>query len=154
MEHIAQELQSDLLIFSEIPRGPPDSQGWVSSSDEKSAVALTQTATMAATDSSKGPGFAFMQFPGLLVLSCYWKPGGPIQEFEGYLFGVDAVLMTRLTDDCAVVIAGDFNAKATAWGSAVNDARGEALKRFAANLWPENVGLCPDLCDGRPYVGD
>lgn len=65
MKHTARELQSDLLILSEIPRGLPDSQGWVSSSDGKSAVSLTQTAAMAATDSGKGPGFAFMQFPGL-----------------------------------------------------------------------------------------
>lgn len=54
-------------------------------------VALTKTATMAATDSGKGPSFAFMQFPDLLVLNCYWKPGGPIQEFEEFLSGGDAV---------------------------------------------------------------
>lgn len=56
------------------------------------------------------------------------------------------MLMTRLINDCTVIIAGDFNAKATAWGSAVNVARGEKIERFAAacGLWPENIGSADD----------
>lgn len=71
MEQTVRELGSDLLILSEIPRGPPDSERLVSSGDRKAAVALTQTATTMPTDSGRGPGFAYMQFPGLLVFRCY-----------------------------------------------------------------------------------
>lgn len=78
IEQTALELGTDLLILSKIPRGPPNSPRWTSSADSKAAVALTTTTMLAAIDSGRGPGFAFMQFSGLLVYSCYWRPGGPL----------------------------------------------------------------------------
>lgn len=110
MEQTAQELGSDLLILSEIPRGPPDDQWWVSSADGKAAVAFTRTAMLTATGTSRCPGYAFMQFPDLLVFSCYWRPGCPLHEFERFLSGLDATLRSNATSKMTVIIAGDFNA--------------------------------------------
>lgn len=123
MEHTFWELGMDVLVLSEIPRGPPDSQRWVSSSDAKAAVALTVTAMMAVTDSGGGPGFAFMLFPGLLVFSCYWRLGGPLHEFEGFLSGLEASLRTHGAEEQDIIVTGDFNAKSRAWSSSVDDAR-------------------------------
>lgn len=72
MEQTPRELGVNLLILSEIPRGPPDSPGWVSSGNGKSAIALSSTARMAAIECGRGLSFAWMLFPGLLVYSCYW----------------------------------------------------------------------------------
>lgn len=53
--------------------------------------------------------------------------------------------MARASDDLALIVADDLNAKSAAWGSSTEDPRGEALGRFAAawGLWPENVGTAP-----------
>lgn len=69
MEHTSRELGSDILVLSEVPRGPPDSQRWVSSSDGKAAVVLTEAARMAPVDVGRGQGYACMLLPGLLVYS-------------------------------------------------------------------------------------
>lgn len=75
MEQTSLELGADVIVLSEIPRGPPDTIRWVSSTDNKAAVALTSNLIMAPDDFSKGHGFASMRFTGLLVYSCYWSPG-------------------------------------------------------------------------------
>lgn len=71
MNQIARELGADVLVMSEIPRDSTDSPQWVSSSDGEAALALILTARMAPVEFGRGPGFAFMRFPGLLVFSCY-----------------------------------------------------------------------------------
>lgn len=52
-----------------------------------------------------------------------------------------------------MVVAGDFNAKARTWGSAVDDARGAVLGEFAASLglWAENVGSVPTFAAGERF---
>lgn len=77
MEQTSRELGADILLMSEISRGLSDSPRWKTSVDGKVAVALTSSAKMAATDSGRGPGIPLMHFPGLLVYSCYWRPGDP-----------------------------------------------------------------------------
>lgn len=71
MEQTTRELQSDDLLLSKVPRGSPDSSRWVTSTNEKSAVALSTTARLAVTEFSRGLGFACMALSGLLVYSCY-----------------------------------------------------------------------------------
>lgn len=110
------------------------------------------------TNSGRGPGFVFVQFSGFLVFSCYWRPGCPLREFEGFLSGLEAELRRRLRSVLTVVFAGDFNAKSRSWGSSVDNARGAAVKRLAASLglWPENVGSVPTFAVGdgnRRHIG-
>lgn len=62
-----------------------------------------------------------------------------------------------MTEGVVILVAGDLNAKSKAWGSAVDDWRGDQLARFAAEwgLWPENVGSVPTFAvDGRSSVVD
>lgn len=157
LEQTSMELGSDLLIMSEIPRGPQDTARWISSSDGTAAVALTNTAFTAPTSYGRGLGYALMQFPELLVYSCYWRPGGPLDLFEGFLANLEQDLRARATPDIAVAVAGDFNAKSPSWGSGSSDSRGQLLERFAASvdLWPVNVGSVPTFSAGdRPSVID
>lgn len=105
---------------------------------------------MAVTEFGRGPSFAFMQFPGLLVYSYYCRPGGPLEDFEGFLSGLEVDRKLRMNSVGNIVVGGDFNAKSTAWGSDLEDARGRALGQFAASLglWPENVGSTPTVAVG------
>lgn len=63
-------------------------------------------------------------------------------EFEALLAGLDAEIRTRKVAGASLVVAEDFNARYTTWGSETVDVRGAVLERFAAalDLWPENVG--------------
>lgn len=60
MEHTVQELGVYLLILSEVPRGPPDTNRWVSSLDKKAVVALPFNAIMAPVATGSDLGFAVM----------------------------------------------------------------------------------------------
>lgn len=144
------ELGTEILILSEIPRGPPDTTRWISSTDGKAAVALSNLAVTAPISHSRGPGFASMLFPDLLVYSCYWRPGGPLNQFEGFLTNLECDIRARANPDVGVIVAGDFNAKSPSWGSDTCDARGQVLERFAAsvNLWPVNSGSVPTFSVG------
>lgn len=150
MEQTSLELGADIVVLSEIPRGPPDTTRWVSSTDSKATVALTSNLIMAPDDFSKGPGFASMRFTGLLVYSCYWSSGGSTEFFEAFLAELESDIRSRLCPDMDIIVAGDFNAKSPSWGSVATDARGRVLKRFAAalDLWPENVRSVPTFAVG------
>lgn len=132
MEQTSRELRADLLILSETSRGPPDCPKWTSSTDGELAVTLTPTTRIAVLGSGRGPGFAFMQFTSLLVSNCYWRPGSPLHEFEGFLSSLEGTLRSLVGTEEALTVAEDFNAKSRAWDSVVEDARGEVLERFAA----------------------
>lgn len=57
MEQTGWQFLSDLVILSDIPKGPPDTPKLVASVDAKCAVALTPTAGFAGTGSGRGLGF-------------------------------------------------------------------------------------------------
>lgn len=135
MDQTLRELGSEILILSEIPRSPPDTDVLVSSQDAKCSIALSPVANFAAISSGRGVGFAYMQFPGLLVYSCYIRTGGPVAEFGGKcLAGLEENIRTRYVLDSALVVAGDFNAKSPSWGSGILDARGAIIENFAVGL--------------------
>ncbi|KAA5655380.1 hypothetical protein F3G58_31315, partial [Pseudomonas aeruginosa] len=70
-----------------------------------------------------------------VVIGAYFSPNRSFAEFERFLGGLE-VLLHRLGSR-PVIVAGDFNAKCTAWGSPRTDARGEALSE-----WAIAIGLC------------
>lgn len=105
---------------------------------------------LAPVESGRSPGFTYMAFPGLLVYSCYWRPGGPLEEFEGFLAGLEVNIRRHAIPEAALIVAGDFNAKSPEWGSETLDARGRALGLFMASLqlWPKNIGSTPTFAVG------
>lgn len=122
----------------------------MTSSNAKSAVALTANAKMAATNIGKGPGFACMALPGLLVYNCYWKPGGPIEESEGFRARFEADVWRRDNPEVALIKSGNYNAKSPEWGSETRDLRDVKLEFFGASLslWSHNIGPVPTFAIG------
>lgn len=111
---------------------------------------MTSTVQMAAVESGRGPDYAYMQFTGLLVFSCYWRPGGPLREFKGFLLDIEAELRLKLHPELVVMLAGDFNAKSRSWGSSVDNTKSGILEQFAGSMGMllENVGSVPIFAMG------
>lgn len=111
LDQTARELSTDILMQNEIPRDHIDSQRWVSNLDSKSAMTLTSTARLAAVKTSSWIGYACMAFQGFAVYSCYWKPAGPLEDFETFLAGLDTDIRRQGSSEMAIIIAGGFNTK-------------------------------------------
>lgn len=82
------------------------------------------------------------------MIACYCSPNVKLSSFLEFLDEMEIVignrdLMTEVHD--SILICGDFNAKATLWGSPFTDRRGEILRDWMAqwNLCLVNTGLTP-----------
>ncbi|XP_029668594.1 uncharacterized protein LOC115238694 [Formica exsecta] len=82
-----------------------------------------------------GAGVAVVRWGPISVLGCYISPNVGLAQYEAFLDGVSACFRRQMPRP--IIVAGDFNAKSTRWGSRFTDARGEALQDWAAAL-----GLC------------
>lgn len=91
----------------------------------------------------KGPGFAAARIEDKTFYSCYMSPHGPIEEFEEYLQSLSNSLLTN--GSRSIIVAGDFNAKHTAWRSSKNNSRKNLLLEWVAqhNLVIINKGTEP-----------
>ncbi|XP_046977643.1 uncharacterized protein LOC124543463 [Vanessa cardui] len=80
---------------------------------------------------AKGRGCVAAVVNGTAFVAVYASPNRSLAEFEQLLVEVGA-----LVGQCSpspVIVAGDFNAKSTAWGSPATDARGEVLEEWAVS---------------------
>lgn len=87
-----------------------------------------------------GNGYCGVLIGGVWVFSCYFSPNSGIEAFDRDLgLLCNAV---RGSGQGNVIVAGDFNAKATEWGSSNADARGYMILEVAVQLdiYPVNKG--------------
>lgn len=89
---------------------------------------------------SRGHGYVLVEYGDMVVVGCYISPAATVEELEKYLDEVQAHLLLYRSRPC--IVAGDFNCKATQWGSAVTTAKGAILVDWVAtqNLWVLNRG--------------
>ncbi|XP_076393336.1 uncharacterized protein LOC143265394 [Megachile rotundata] len=80
----------------------------------------------------RGRGFVAVSWGDTVVVGIYAPPSWPLASFELFLDEVRLCVSHCLPRP--VIVLGDFNAKATAWGSPRTDARGETLLDWAAGL--------------------
>jgi len=68
----------------------------------------------------------------------------------GFYDGLDQAIRHEEREVETFLVAGDFNATFTYWGSRANDGKGEALEAFAVSLglWTNNVGSHPSFQRG------
>lgn len=79
-----------------------------------------------------GDGYVLADWGGLVVASCYISPNVGLDVFEEFLEALSGALAGYL--DRRLIVAGDFNAKASIWGSRRTDARGATLRDWASDL--------------------
>lgn len=68
------------------------------------------------------------------VYSCYAPPSLTPPEFERFLNCLEGSIRGNRNPGLDLVIAGDFNARSTAWGDCITTNRGRALAEFADSL--------------------
>lgn len=76
-----------------------------------------------------------------VICSCYFSPNHSPHRFSNELQVLESALWSISTLADQLLIAGDFNAKATLWGAPRNDSRGNLLLDFA-NLNDLNNANC------------
>lgn len=112
MDQKVRELGADFLALSEIPRGLPTPPG-----GHPVPTAKQWWRYYYGTDGGsrvwQGPRLRVHAVDGLLVKSCYWRPGGPLHEFEGFLSGLEELLRQRGGTELCLIVEGDFIAKST-----------------------------------------
>ncbi|XP_041989124.1 uncharacterized protein LOC121740461 [Aricia agestis] len=108
-----------------LPRGD-----WLGDAD--STVALVfgpKIVPPSSRSTTRGHGYVVADLGALTVVGVYFSPNRPIAEFGAFL-----LRLTTFVSGAAnpVVVAGDFNAKSTRWGSPATDARGRAMADWLA----------------------
>ena len=105
----------------------PSGDDWAS--DHENRVAVISRAAAGSPPLQgvvKGRGFVASLVGQIFVIGVYFSPNRNLSEFESFLVDVGALI-----GQCRprpVLIAGDLNAKSTAWGSPVTNARGGVLE--------------------------
>ncbi|XP_070152061.1 uncharacterized protein [Polyergus mexicanus] len=134
--HSLAERGFGLGIAAEPYHVPEVSPCWIG--DRTGSVAITwrcDPTLPPCTPVEAGAGVVAVRWGPISVLGVYISPNVGLAQFEAFLDGVSACFRRQMPR--RIIVAGDFNAKSTRWGSRFTDARGEALQDWAAAL-----GLC------------
>lgn len=121
MLQTATENSTDYIFASEY-----NYQGghhWYTDSNGKAAIVCSSNSTIIDTGHSE-QGFRWIAVEGVTLYSCYWSPNSKFPEYLQFLNRLETSVRARNTE---IIIAGDFNAWHSMWGSKVNNRRGEAL---------------------------
>jgi len=85
LSQTAIEKEADVIIISEPFTKYGNPEKWAFSIDRTAAVGITEHSHLTLTDKGSGAGYVWLRVVDIVVLSCYWKPGSPIEEFSVFL---------------------------------------------------------------------
>ena len=138
---IVLEEKADIAIVSEQYRDLSN-QNWVRDTTSKAAIWVCGDLHISKKMADPNPCFTWVEVAGIRIYSCYLPPSLTIEEF---LRSLDSIATSTRASQLPVVIAGDFNAWATEWGSTKTNHRGQALLDVFATLEVEiaNTGTRP-----------
>ncbi|XP_073979889.1 uncharacterized protein [Rhodnius prolixus] len=155
LDRLITEWEPDLLIISEQyrNRGSPT---WYTDVYNTAAIWVPNPGTVPVEYHSSGRGFVWIRCLGITYVSCYLTPNESIHDFREKIDALEDTFHDRRS---AMVIAGDFNARATEWGMPTTDARGRYILEMAARLGlsvansgntptfrrPGQLGTVPDI---------
>lgn len=129
MLHTAKEAGADVVVACEVYRPPGGNGRWAVDPSGQVAVVATGVHPIQRVWSSVS-GMVAAQIGGICFVSCYASPSWTLGRFREFLDSVE----TEARAHSQIVLAGDFNAWHTAWGSARNKPKGEELKDAAEYL--------------------
>ena len=127
---IVLEEKANIAIVSEQYRDLSN-QNWVRDTTSKAAIWVCGDIHVSKKMADPNPCFTWVKVAGIRIYSCYLPPSLTIEEF---LRSLDSIATSTKASQLPVVIAGDFNAWATEWGSTKTNHRGQALLDVFATL--------------------
>ncbi|XP_070144949.1 uncharacterized protein [Drosophila kikkawai] len=136
LSQTATELKTDIAILNEPYRAKPDGV-WQQSTDGGAAIWSCGQPAGHMTQRASRPGYTRAKIHEVTVYSCYLAPSMHIDAFREVVQEIAQDARGR----SPVLIAGDFNAWSTAWGSSRTTQRGTILLDALATL---NVCLLND----------
>ncbi|XP_052738128.1 uncharacterized protein LOC128198188 [Bicyclus anynana] len=120
----------DLVILAEPNNKYAEAGGWERDRREDAAIIVYNKAlTVGAT--IRGNGFIGFRFAQFTVYSCYISPNCSFDQFRQDLEELSASVRLQRGK---VLVAGDFNAASTIWGSKTTNKRGQHLMDIIADL--------------------
>jgi len=131
LEQTIRELKIHIAVISEPHhRESICPRTWVTDTSGKAAIWACGAPSTLLADTKPFNGFVRARVADKWIYSCYLAPSLQLSAF--------IAVLDELVDDArgrpGLVIAGDFNAWATEWGSLVTNARGRALLETLASL--------------------
>ncbi|XP_023024660.2 uncharacterized protein [Leptinotarsa decemlineata] len=136
--------QLDLLIVAEPNKAKIKGKTWIQ--DKRQDVAmLILNRTLEVVSTKEMEGYIVVNFKKSTLVCCHISLNIGIIEYKAK---VDEI-MREIDYKNNVMVLGDFNAKSPAWGSTVEDARGEHWTEWfaAKNMTVLNDGM-PTFCRG------
>ncbi|XP_011859148.1 PREDICTED: uncharacterized protein LOC105556664 [Vollenhovia emeryi] len=123
-----------LAVVAEPSRVPPNHSNWLGGRRNKTIAIYWQSLQGAPTTTAleRGDRHVIVQWGPITVVGVYLKPTKSLVHFEGWLSDIERFV--RRLSPKPVLVAGDFNAWSTAWGSRRTNSKGEALERWTAAL--------------------
>ncbi|XP_078051518.1 uncharacterized protein LOC144477658, partial [Augochlora pura] len=131
MQNLA-ERGAGLAVVSE-PHRVPEHPHWVG--DSVGFVAILWAGRQGPPPCSvieRGRGYLAVECGDTAVVAIYAPPSWSLELFEQYLDGVGRCISR--CQPLPVLVLGDFNSKATAWGSPRTDSRGLEVLEWAVGL--------------------
>lgn len=128
LQQTIRDERADVVIISE-PYKVPDSPVWTHDKVKQAAIWTCGRLAFQETYTNM-EGFVRAKINGVHLYSCYARPSWTQREFEDMIDALIADAQGR----SPVIIAGDFNAWATEWGSRRTNNRGRALLEAIAPL--------------------
>lgn len=138
LNHICSKERIDIAIVQEPNKNmTKDNIRWITDENINAAFYIANK-RMDIKLICEGNGFVEIETSGIKLLSCYISPNCSTQEFERNLTDIKYTVGKMQS----AVIGGDFNAKATLWGSEKTDVRGNILTEWLAenDLILANIG--------------
>lgn len=140
MHITASKLKVDICLVSEQNVNKCTGKCWFED-ENKDASIYVNTNKITIGKTGKGRGFVWIKTDNMVICSCYISPNCDIEEFSTFLRN----LGSKIPKTTNILIGGDFNSKATAWGHNFTDRRGEYLMDWIAekDLYVLNDGKIP-----------
>lgn len=149
LQQFAREQSSEICVVSEPPPDAATRLGWHVSPDGGAAIILTPPRLP--PTSGSGRGFVWVKLGNSIIVSCYFSPSFSLRRFSRLLQSLETTVNHISGPTDQILIAGDFNVKATAWGAPDNDAKGNMVIDFviANGLDIANTGSTPTFSDTK-----
>ena len=129
LEVTVAEWKIDICIISEPNRDLAAKENWLVDENVDVAIWLSNTA-VTLKEQGKGKGLVWINTGDAVIYSCYISPNKTQERFTDFLDDLGDSVSTQ--NGNKIIIAGDFNAAATEWGSVRTNRRGWALLEWTA----------------------